>query len=43
MALALDDLIEIAESEVTRRLTEEECRQYLPVDRTTETLPAACA
>jgi WD40 repeat protein/class 3 adenylate cyclase len=42
-ALALDDLIEIAESEVTRRLTEEECRQYLPVDRATEMEPAACA
>jgi WD40 repeat protein len=42
-ALALDDLIEIAESEVTRRLTEEECRQYLHVDGATEMLPAACA
>ena len=28
-ALDLDDLIEIAEGELTRDLTEEECRQYL--------------
>ena len=28
-ALDLDDLIEIAEREVTRTLTDEECRQYL--------------
>jgi WD40 repeat protein len=28
-ALDLDDLIEIAEGELTRKLTEEECRQYL--------------
>ncbi len=28
-ALDLDDLIEIAEREVTRTLTEQECRQYL--------------
>lgn len=42
-ALDPDDLIEIAESEVTRRLTEEECRQYLPEYRAAETLPTACA
>jgi hypothetical protein len=28
-ALDLDDLIGIAEGELTRDLTEEECRQYL--------------
>jgi WD40 repeat protein len=32
-ALDLDDLIRIAKREVTRALTEEECRQYLHVDR----------
>jgi WD40 repeat protein len=32
-AIALDDLIEIAEDDLTRRLTDEECRQYLHVDR----------
>jgi WD40 repeat protein/DNA-binding SARP family transcriptional activator len=32
-ALDLDDLVEIAERELTRDLTEEECRQYLHVDR----------
>jgi WD40 repeat protein len=30
-ALDLDDLIEIAKSELTRTLTDEECRQYLHV------------
>jgi hypothetical protein len=28
-ALDLDDLVEVAEHEVRRPLTEEECRQYL--------------
>ena len=28
-ALDLDDLVEIAERELTRTLTDEECRQYL--------------
>jgi WD40 repeat protein len=32
-ALDLDDLIEIAEREVTRTLTDEECRQYLHIPR----------
>jgi WD40 repeat protein len=32
-ALDLDDLVEIAERELTRDLTDEECRQYLHVDR----------
>jgi WD40 repeat protein len=32
-ALDLDDLIEIATSQVTRTLTDQECRQYLHVDR----------
>jgi WD40 repeat protein len=32
-ALDLDDLIRIAKQEVTRGLTDEECRQYLHVDR----------
>jgi WD40 repeat protein len=32
-ALDLDDLLEIAHQEVTRRFTDEECRQYLHVDR----------
>jgi WD40 repeat protein/DNA-binding SARP family transcriptional activator/class 3 adenylate cyclase len=32
-ALLLDDLIEIAKGQVTRTLTDEECRQYLHVDR----------
>jgi WD40 repeat protein/DNA-binding SARP family transcriptional activator len=32
-ALDLDDLIEIAEREVTRDLTDAECRQYLHLDR----------
>ena len=31
-ALDIDDLLEIARSEVTRALTEEECRQYLHVE-----------
>ncbi|MGI8775575.1 MAG: AAA family ATPase [Actinomycetota bacterium] len=32
-ALDLDDLLQIAEEELTRSLTDEECRQYLHVDR----------
>jgi WD40 repeat protein/DNA-binding SARP family transcriptional activator len=32
-ALDIDDLLEIARQEVTRPLTDEECRQYLHVDR----------
>jgi WD40 repeat protein len=32
-ALDLHDLIEIAKSQVRRTLTDEECRQYLHVDR----------
>jgi WD40 repeat protein len=32
-ALELDDLVEIAERELTRTLTDGECRQYLHVDR----------
>ena len=32
-ALDLDDLIEIAEDKLTRTLTDEECSQYLHVDR----------
>jgi WD40 repeat protein/DNA-binding SARP family transcriptional activator len=32
-ALDIDDLIKIADREVTRALTNEECRQYLHVDR----------
>jgi WD40 repeat protein len=32
-ALDLDDLIEIAEDQVTRTLTDDECQQYLHVDR----------
>jgi WD40 repeat protein len=32
-ALDLDDIIRIAKREVTRALTDEECRQYLHVDR----------
>jgi WD40 repeat protein/DNA-binding SARP family transcriptional activator/class 3 adenylate cyclase len=32
-ALDLDDLIEIAKRELTRTLTDEECQQYLHVDR----------
>jgi dipeptidyl aminopeptidase/acylaminoacyl peptidase len=32
-ALDIDDLLEIARREVTRPLTDEECRQYLHVDR----------
>jgi WD40 repeat protein len=32
-ALDIDDLIKIADREVTRALTSEECRQYLHVDR----------
>jgi WD40 repeat protein/DNA-binding SARP family transcriptional activator len=32
-ALDLDDLIEIAKDKLTRTLTDEECRQYLHVDR----------
>jgi WD40 repeat protein len=32
-ALDLDDLVEIAESRLTRTLTDVECRQYLHVDR----------
>ncbi len=32
-ALDIDDLLEIARREVTRSLTDEECRQYLHVDR----------
>jgi WD40 repeat protein/DNA-binding SARP family transcriptional activator/class 3 adenylate cyclase len=32
-ALDIDDLLEIARKEVTRPLTDEECRQYLHVDR----------
>jgi WD40 repeat protein len=31
-ALAIDDLLELAEREVTRPLTHEECRQYLHLD-----------
>ena len=36
-ALDLDDLIAIAKSELTRSLTNEECRQYLHVDRCPQT------
>ena len=36
-ALDIDDLLEIAHGEVTRSLTDEECRQYLHV----EACPAA--
>jgi hypothetical protein len=32
-ALKLDDLIDIAKKELTRGLTDEECRQYLHVER----------
>jgi len=32
-ALDLDDLMEIARDQVTRSLTDEECRQYLHLDR----------
>jgi WD40 repeat protein/DNA-binding SARP family transcriptional activator len=32
-ALDLDDLVEIASGQVTRTLTDDECRQYLHVDR----------
>jgi len=32
-ALDLDDLVRIAEHQVTRRLTDEECRQYLHLRR----------
>jgi WD40 repeat protein len=32
-ALDIDDLLKIARQEVTRQLTDEECRQYLHVDR----------
>ena len=32
-ALDIDDLLEIARQQVTRSLTDEECRQYLHVDR----------
>jgi WD40 repeat protein len=32
-ALDLDDLIEIAENELTRTLTDQECQQYLHVPR----------
>jgi hypothetical protein len=32
-ALDIDDLLEIARGEVTRSFTDEECRQYLHVDR----------
>jgi WD40 repeat protein len=32
-ALDIDDLLEIAKQNVTRKLTDEECRQYLRVDR----------
>jgi len=36
-ALDLDELIEIAETGLTRSLTDEECRQYLHVERCTQT------
>ena len=36
-ALDLDDLIAIAESRLTRTLTDDECRQYLHVDRCPQT------
>ena len=32
-ALDLDDLIEIARDKLTRTLTDDECQQYLHVDR----------
>lgn len=32
-ALDIEDLLEIARREVTRSLTDEECRQYLHLDR----------
>ncbi len=32
-ALDIDDLLEIAKGEVTRSLTDDECRQFLHVDR----------
>lgn len=31
-ALDLDDILEIARQQVTRSLTDEECRQYLHLD-----------
>jgi WD40 repeat protein len=31
-ALDIDDLLQLAEREVTRSLTDEECRQYLHLD-----------
>jgi hypothetical protein len=33
LALDLDDLVDIAERELTRDLTDAECRQYLHVER----------
>jgi WD40 repeat protein/DNA-binding SARP family transcriptional activator len=36
-ALDIDDLLEIARREVTRTLTDEECQQYLHLDRCAET------
>ncbi|HZA26991.1 MAG TPA: BTAD domain-containing putative transcriptional regulator [Actinomycetota bacterium] len=36
-ALEIDDLLEIARQEVTRPLTDEECRQYLHVDQCPQT------
>jgi WD40 repeat protein len=32
-ALDLDDLVEIAKGELTRKLTDAECRQYLHIPR----------
>ena len=32
-ALEIDDLLEIARQEVTRELTDEECRRFLHVER----------
>jgi hypothetical protein len=36
-ALDIDDLLEIARQNVTRSLTDEECRQYLHVDACPDT------
>jgi hypothetical protein len=39
-ALDIDDLLEIAHQEARRSLTDEECRQYLHVERCPEPEPA---
>ncbi|HLA93254.1 MAG TPA: hypothetical protein VJO36_06960, partial [Actinomycetota bacterium] len=40
-ALDIDDLLEIARENVTRSLTDEECRQYLHIDRCPVAFPSA--